>query len=76
MPALNTPLSNVNGDPGQLRTLRRLVQRGSAKLVGKSGESVEIPATVRTLLAEIARNMEAGKAVSVVADCDERSVAV
>ena len=71
MPALNTPISNVNGDPGQLRTLRRLVQRGSAKLVAKSGESVEIPATVRSLLAEIARNMEAGKAVSVVAENHE-----
>ncbi len=67
MPVLNTPRSNANGDSDQLRTLRRLAQRGPAKLVGKSGESVEIPATVRTLLAEIARNMEAGKSVSVVA---------
>ncbi len=71
MPALNTPLSNVNGDPSQLRTLRRLVQHGSAKLVGNGGESVEMPATGRTLLAEIARNMEAGKAVSVVAENHE-----
>lgn len=74
MPALNTPLSNANGDPVQLRTLRRLVQRGSAKLVGKGGESVEIPATIRTLLAEIARNMEAGKAVSVVAEHHELTI--
>lgn len=71
MPALDTPLPSANGDPRQLRTLRRLVQRGSAKLVGNSGESVEIPATVRALLAEIARNMEAGKAVSVVAENHE-----
>jgi len=71
MLALKTPLSNPNGDPGQLRTLRLLAQRGSAKLVGKGGESVEIPATVRTLLAEIARNMEAGKTVSVVAENHE-----
>lgn len=59
---------SVNFAPGQLRTLRRLVQRGSAMLVGKGGESVEIPASVRSLLVEIARNMEAGKAVSVVAE--------
>ena len=58
-------------EAGQLRTLRRLAQQGSAKLVGESGEPVEIPATVRTLLAEIARNMEAGKAVSVVAENHE-----
>jgi len=44
------------------------VQKGTARLVGKGGESVEIPSSVRTLLAEIARNMEAGKAVSVVAE--------
>lgn len=71
MPVLNTPITSMNGDSGQLRTLRRLVQRGSAKLVAKNGESVEIPAAVRTLLAEIARNMEAGKAVSVVAENHE-----
>ena len=71
MPVLNRPLSKASSDSGQLRTLRRLVQRGSTKLVGKSGESVEIPATVGALLAEIARNMEAGKAVSVVAENHE-----
>jgi len=51
--------------------LRRLVQNSSAKLVGKGGESVTIPAPIRTLLVEIARNMEAGKAVSVVAENHE-----
>jgi len=71
MPALNTSVPNVIGDRGQLRTLRRLAQDGSAKLVGKSGEPVAIPATVRTSLAEIARNMEAGKAVSLVAENHE-----
>ena len=71
MPISRAPLANANGDAGQLRVLRRLVQRGTTKLVGKGGESVEIPPTVRTLLAEIARNMEAGKAVSVVAENHE-----
>ncbi len=68
MPVLKTPRFGAGNDTVQLRTLRRLVQRGSARLVGKGGESVEVPATVRTLLAEIARNMEVGKAVSVVAE--------
>src|SRR5882724_9791919 len=71
MPVLKTSLSNVSGESGQLRTLRRLVQLGSTRVVGKGGESVEIPATVRNLLAEIARNMEAGKAVTVVAEHHE-----
>ena len=71
MPVVNTPRSAVHSDPIQLRALRRLAQSGPARLVGKGGEFVEIPPNVRTLLAEIARNMEAGKAVSVVAEQHE-----
>jgi excisionase family DNA binding protein len=47
------------------------VQNSSAKLVSKDGESVAIPASVRALLVEIARNMEAGRTVSVVAENHE-----
>lgn len=68
MPAANP---GVSADPAQLRTLRRLLRRGSAKVVTRSGESVEIPPRVRTLIAEIALNMEAGKSVSVVAENHE-----
>ncbi|WP_321477070.1 helix-turn-helix domain-containing protein [uncultured Paludibaculum sp.] len=71
MPTLTTPASKGAADANQFRALRRLVQSSSAKLVGKGGESVAIPASVRTLLVEIARNMEAGKAVSVVAEQHE-----
>ena len=71
MPTLTTPTSKPTADKKQFRALRRLVQNSSAKLVGKGGESVAIPASVRTLLAEIARNMEAGKAVSVVSEHHE-----
>ena len=67
MPTLSAPRPTVNIEATQLRTLRRLVQQGSAKLVGKGGESVAIPPQVRSLVAEIARNMEAGKSVSVIA---------
>jgi excisionase family DNA binding protein len=68
---LTTPTSRPVADANEFRVLRRLVQNSSAKLVGRGGESVTIPASVRTLLAEIARNMEAGKAVSVVAEHHE-----
>ncbi len=71
MPSLTTPPAKRNADANQFRVLRRLVQNSSAKLVGKGGESVPIPAAIRTLLAEIARNMEAGKSVSVVAEHHE-----
>lgn len=68
---ITTPTPKPTADANQFRALRRLVQTSSAKLVGKGGESVAIPPTVRTLLAEIARNMEAGKSVSVVAEHHE-----
>jgi excisionase family DNA binding protein len=55
----------------QLRDLRRLVQSGSTRLVGRAGESVDIPPVVNDLLAEIARNLEAGKTVSVIAGHQE-----
>jgi excisionase family DNA binding protein len=70
MPTL-TPNSKSNANANQFRALRRLAQYSSAKLVGKGGESVAIPPSVRTLLAEIARNLEAGKAVSVIAEHHE-----
>ena len=68
MPAVDP---SVDIDPSQLCMLRRLVQRGSANVVTKNGESVELPSRVRTLIVEIARNMEAGKSVSVVAENHE-----
>jgi excisionase family DNA binding protein len=55
----------------QLRDLRRLVQSGSTRLIGTAGESVDIPPAVNDLLAEIARNLEAGKTVSVIAGHQE-----
>ncbi len=71
VPTLTTPFSKPPADSNQFRALRRLAQNSSAKLVGKGGESMTIPPSVRTLIAEIARNMEAGKAVSVVAEHQE-----
>ena len=59
--------SKPTADVNQFRALSRLAQHPSAKIVGKRGESVPIPPSIRMLLAEIARNMEVGKAVSVVA---------
>ena len=71
VPTLTTPFSKPTADANQFRALRRLAQNSSAKLVGKGGESMAIPPSIRTLIAEIARNMEAGKAVSVVAEHQE-----
>jgi excisionase family DNA binding protein len=53
------------------RTLRRLAQSKSATLTGKRGKSIPLPPQVRILLAEIARNLEAGKSVAIVPDHQE-----
>ena len=68
MPAVNT---NADQNTADLRALRQLVQKGSVKLIGKSGQAVPVPASIVALLAEITRNMEAGKSVSVVAEHHE-----
>lgn len=68
MPAVNT---NAAQNTAGLRALRQLVQKGSVKLIGKSGQAVPVPPSVLALLAEITRNMEAGKSVSVVAEHHE-----
>lgn len=73
MAILTPSKAKADADANQFRILRRLAQNQSATLVGKSGESVAIPAAVRTLLAEIARNMELGKTVSVIAEHHELS---
>lgn len=54
-------------DAAQLRALRRLAQSASARLVGRGGKSIAVPADLRSLLVEISRHLEAGKPVSVVA---------
>jgi excisionase family DNA binding protein len=52
----------------QIRTLRQMVQEGSVKVVGAKGRKAELPGAVAGLLDEILKNMQAGKAVSIVAE--------
>ena len=53
-------------ESNQIRALRQLVQEGSIKVVGPKGRRVELPGAVVGLLDEILKNMQAGKAVSIV----------
>ena len=48
------------------RSLRQLVQEGSVKIIGARGRRVELPRSVVGLLDEILKNMQVGKAVSIV----------
>ncbi len=50
----------------RLRALRQLVQAGSVNVVGAKGRKVPLPGAIVGLLDEILKNMQAGKAVSIV----------
>jgi excisionase family DNA binding protein len=50
----------------QIRDLRRLIQRGDAKLVGPDGRQVAVPQAVHELLLVILKNLQAGQAISIV----------
>lgn len=55
----------------QLRELRQLVKQGSVNVVGAKGRKVPLPRAVAGLLDEILKNMQAGKAVSIVPEHQE-----
>jgi excisionase family DNA binding protein len=60
------PVSIPKTQEKQIRDLRRLVQEGGAKLVGPDGREIEIPEPVCELLLLILKNLQAGRAISIV----------
>ena len=63
---LSDPISIPEAQEAQIRDLRRVVQRGNAKLVGPDGNQIASPEPVHDLLLMILKNLQAGKAVSIV----------
>ena len=57
---------STSKESAQIRALRQLVQEGAVTVVGAKGRKVALPVTVAGLLDEILKNMQAGKAVSIV----------
>ena len=62
------PVALPEPEEGQIRELNRLLQLGSPALVGADGERQELPDSVFRLLKDIARNMQLGRAVVLVAE--------
>ena len=62
----DTPTGVAAREGTQIRALRQLVQEGSVKIIGARGRRVELPRSVVGLLDEILKNMQVGKAVSIV----------
>jgi len=63
-----TPAGGSTQSIAQIRDLRRLVQAGPVKVVGIHGRKAELPCTVAGLLDQILKNLQAGKAVTIVAE--------
>jgi excisionase family DNA binding protein len=65
-PMQTNEISIPQGDSEQFRELYRILQLGVPKLIGPDGEEVALPSSVYKILKEVARNMQMGRAVSVV----------
>ena len=63
---LTEPISVPQTQERQIRDLRRLIQSGPASLVGPDGHQVAIPEPVHDLLLLILKNLQAGRAISIV----------
>ena len=63
---MTDPISIPEAQETQIRDLRRLIQKGDAKLVGSDGRQLAIPQPVHDLLLVILNNLQAGKAISIV----------
>jgi excisionase family DNA binding protein len=63
---LTDPISIPETQETEIRDLRRLIQGGDAKLVGSDGRQIAIPQPVHELLLAILKNLQAGKAISIV----------
>ena len=70
MPAsfINEPVSILQTEEEQIAELRRVVEEGTAKIGGPDGRQIELPETVQELLLKILKSLQAGEAVSIVAE--------
>jgi len=60
------PISIPEIQEQQIRDLRQLMQKGEAKIVGPDGRQIAIPEPVHGLLLVILKNLQAGKAISII----------
>ena len=63
---VDPPVGVSSKEHANIRALRQLVQEGSVKIVGAKGRRAELPSVIAGLLDEILKNLQAGKAVSIV----------
>jgi excisionase family DNA binding protein len=64
--SLAEPVSIPKTQELQIRELRGLLQQGGTKLAAPDGRQIEIPEPVHDLLLAILKNLQAGRAISIV----------
>ena len=69
--SINEPVAVPQTEGQQIAELRRAVEKGTVKVVGPDSHQIELPGTVQELLLKILKNLQAGKAVSIVAEHQE-----
>jgi len=69
--SMTAVLNPSASETAQLRELRQLVKQGHVNVVGSKGRKVPLPRPVVGLLDEILKNMQAGRAVSIVPEHQE-----
>ena len=60
------PIAIPDAEEEQVRKLRHLIQQGNVKLVGPDGDKIVLPRTIHDVLLVILKNLQAGKAISIV----------
>src|SRR5258708_38402244 len=63
---ITEPITIPHAEEEQARKLRYLIQQGNAKLVGPDGDEIALPRTIHDVLLLILKNLQAGKAISIV----------
>jgi excisionase family DNA binding protein len=69
--SINEPIAVPQTEAVQMSELERLVEEGSTRLVAPDGRQIGLPDTVKELLLKILKSLQAGKAVSIVAEHQE-----
>ena len=71
--SIDEPVVLPDSEGAQMAERRRLVQQGSARLVGLDGRQIELPAAVHELLLSILKDLQPGKAISIVPEQQQRT---
>jgi excisionase family DNA binding protein len=69
--SINEPIAFPQTERQEIADLRRLLQEGSASIVARDGRQIGLPDMVQELLLKILKSLQAGKAVSIVAEHQE-----